>query len=105
MFITGATSRNLTLNDLVAGDAGTYDCVVTNTCGSVTTEQALLTIGNCCPADFNDDGFVDFFDYDAYVACFEGAGCPPGRTADMNGDDFVDFFDYDAYVVAFEVGC
>jgi hypothetical protein len=25
-------------------------------------------------ADFNGDGFVDFFDYDDYVAAFE-AGC------------------------------
>jgi hypothetical protein len=31
-----------------------------------------------CPpgrsADFNGDGFADFFDYDAFVAAFE-AGC------------------------------
>jgi V8-like Glu-specific endopeptidase len=58
-----------------------------------------------CPADFNRDGFLDFFDYDAFVACFEGVSCPPGRTADFNADGFADFFDYDAYVEAFEVGC
>ena len=27
-----------------------------------------------CMADFNDDGFVDFFDYDVFLAAFE-AGC------------------------------
>ena len=27
-----------------------------------------------CAADFNRDSFVDFFDYDAFVASFE-AGC------------------------------
>jgi hypothetical protein len=58
-----------------------------------------------CPADINGDGFLDFFDYDAYVACFEGLGCPPGETADFNGDGFVDFFDYDDFVAAFEMGC
>ncbi|XVJ58177.1 MAG: PQQ-like beta-propeller repeat protein [Tepidisphaera sp.] len=58
-----------------------------------------------CTADFNNDGFVDFFDYDAFVACFEGFGCPAGRTADVNGDDFVDFFDYDGFVEAFQAGC
>jgi hypothetical protein len=59
-----------------------------------------------CAADFNGDGFLDFFDYDEYVSCFEdGTSCPPGRTADFNGDGFVDFFDYDAYVGAFERGC
>ncbi|QOI99085.1 MAG: hypothetical protein HRU70_00695 [Phycisphaeraceae bacterium] len=58
-----------------------------------------------CPADFNDDGFVDFFDLDAYVECFEGGECPPGKSADFNDDGFVDFFDLDAFVEAFEVGC
>ena len=58
-----------------------------------------------CPADFNSDGFVDFFDYDAFVGCFETVACPPGKTADFNGDGFVDFFDYDLYVAAFEGGC
>ena len=58
---------------------------------------------SCPSADFNGDGFVDFFDYDDYVACFEGT-CPPGLDADFNGDGFVDFFDYDDFVFAFE-GC
>jgi hypothetical protein len=57
----------------------------------------------CPSADFNGDGFTDFFDYDAYVECFEGAGAP-GCNADFNGDGFIDFFDYDAFVFAFE-GC
>jgi hypothetical protein len=58
-----------------------------------------------CPPDFNGDGFLDFFDYDDYVTCFETGVCPPGKTADFNNDSFVDFFDYDAYVEAFEAGC
>jgi T5SS/PEP-CTERM-associated repeat protein len=58
-----------------------------------------------CSADFNDDGFVDFFDYDDFVACFEGAVCPAGADADFNGDGFADFFDYDDFVLAFEQGC
>jgi len=28
-------------------DAGTYDCVVTNTCGSVTSDPAILVVGPC----------------------------------------------------------
>jgi hypothetical protein len=58
-----------------------------------------------CVADFNGDGFVDFFDYADYVTCFETSTCPPGRTADANGDGFVDFFDYADFVVAFETAC
>ncbi|QOI99722.1 MAG: hypothetical protein HRU70_04200 [Phycisphaeraceae bacterium] len=58
-----------------------------------------------CPPDFNGDGFLDFFDLDAFVMCFEGLDCPPGRDADYNGDGFVDFFDLDAFVMDFEEGC
>ncbi len=58
-----------------------------------------------CPADFNSDGFIDFFDYDDFVACFESGTCPPGLDADFNQDNFVDFFDYDDFVAAFEAGC
>ncbi|MDX2117146.1 MAG: hypothetical protein SFY96_03075 [Planctomycetota bacterium] len=55
-----------------------------------------------CGADFNADGFVDFSDFDAFVACFEGSGCV---AADFNADGFIDFTDFDAFVSAFEQGC
>jgi len=60
-----------------------------------------------CDADFNSDGFLDGFDYDAFVACFESGGieCPAGRTADFNADGFADGFDYDDFVAAFDSGC
>jgi len=58
-----------------------------------------------CPPDFNGDGFVDFFDFDDFVTCFDGTACPPGRTADFNNDGFVDFFDFDDFVLAFAAGC
>ncbi len=60
---------------------------------------------NPCPADFNGDGFLDFFDVDDFVTCFEGGACPTGQSADFNGDGFVDFFDFDAFAGAFEAGC
>jgi hypothetical protein len=64
---------------------------------NVETASADIT----CPADFNNDGFVDFFDYDDFVLAYE-TGTP---NADVNGDGFIDFFDYDDYVLAYEVGC
>jgi hypothetical protein len=64
-----------------------------------------LRFETACPADFNADGFLDFFDYSDFVACFETGTCPDGRTADFNSDDFVDFFDYSDYATAFETGC
>lgn len=61
-----------------------------------------------CAADFNTDGFIDFFDYESFIACFAESQCPPApaaRTADFNHDAFVDFFDYIDFVEAFETGC
>ena len=78
-------------------------CQFVSPCGNAITETVSLTI---CPADFTCDGFLDFFDFDAFIACFENTdNCPFGRTADFDGDGFVDFFDFDAFVAAFEVGC
>ena len=54
------------------------------------------------------DGFLDFFDYDTFVSCYEGRACPavdPSHVADFNQDGMVDFFDFDDFVVAFETGC
>jgi hypothetical protein len=84
--------------------AGDFDYVGTNQ----TPAFGLAAWTSCteaCPADFNRDGFVDFFDYLGFVGCFEGEGCPPGATADFDGDGFVDFFDLSAFTAAFEEGC
>ncbi|QOJ00452.1 MAG: TIGR03790 family protein [Phycisphaeraceae bacterium] len=70
-----------------------------------SSNTATVTLVFPCPADFNGDGFLDFFDLDAYIACFEGDACPGGRDADFNADGFVDFFDLDAYIEEFEAGC
>ena len=42
--ISGATSSSYTIPSVVAGDSGTYDCVITNTCGNVTSNTATLTV-------------------------------------------------------------
>jgi hypothetical protein len=72
---------------------------------AVNVPPVQRIVCNPCPADFNEDGFLDFFDYDDYVTCYEGGPCPVGKDADFNGDGFVDFFDYDDFVAAFERGC
>jgi hypothetical protein len=73
--------------------------------GGVNAQYATRVESLACPADFNADGFVDFFDFDDFVLCFEGDVCPPGKSPDFNNDGFVDFFDFDDFVVAFERGC
>lgn len=54
-----------------------------------------------CPADFNADTVVDFFDYLDFVAAFSSND----PTADFNADTVIDFFDYLDFVAAFSTGC
>lgn len=42
--IAGANSSSLAINNAVAGDAGSYDVVVTGSCGTVTSNAATLTV-------------------------------------------------------------
>lgn len=90
-------SGTVTLPTLTAPDARLRLEPTTGIYFTVSRPFRLVT----CPADANADGFLDFFDYDEFVAAFE-TGLP---LADFNRDGFLDFFDYDAFVVAFEAGC
>ena len=47
--IGGATSSSYTINGVVSADAGSYDVVVTGTCGPLTSTAATLTL-NTAPA-------------------------------------------------------
>jgi subtilisin-like proprotein convertase family protein len=43
--IGGANAATYTIPSVSAGDAASYDCIVTNSCGSVTSNAATLSIG------------------------------------------------------------
>ncbi|MEK6703479.1 MAG: hypothetical protein AABZ53_14560 [Planctomycetota bacterium] len=105
-----------------APSSGTFDVVLRQGIGTMSgtfatldappgftveylSDRVRLHYNATCAADFDGDGTVDFFDYDAFVNCFEALYCPPNTTADFDGDATVDFFDYDAFVVAFETPC
>ena len=60
-----------------------------------------LPLPPSCPADFNNDNAVDFFDYLDFVDAFSSQ-LP---AADFNGDSSIDFFDYLDFVDAFSIGC
>jgi glucose/arabinose dehydrogenase len=88
------------------GDLFWFEFILTVTDAQGLSARASVNIyPNCCPQDFNGDGFLDFFDFDDFVSCFEGTGCPATRSADYNADGFTDFFDFDAFVVGFSAGC
>jgi hypothetical protein len=48
--ISGATSSSLVLSNVQLGDAGSYDCVATNTEGTATSNAAVLTV-NAAPSE------------------------------------------------------
>ena len=97
--VTGATDPTLRPRALWGlGGNLPFRCIVSNACGSVTSNVAMLAI---CAADFNCDGFLDFTDFDGFVTAFE-AGAP---ASDFNADGFLDFTDFDAFVGTFEAGC
>jgi hypothetical protein len=69
--------------------------------GWVNMNDPTKFVGTLCPADFNHDGQVDFFDYLDFVAAFDAEDI----SADFNGDNQVDFFDYLDFASAFDQGC
>ncbi len=93
-----AATPTLTLNNVQPGDAGSYDCIISNVCGIAPSNPATLTV---CIADFNCDSSLDFFDYLDFVAALSD-NLP---SADFNADAVVDFFDYLDFVQAFSSGC
>jgi hypothetical protein len=93
----GGLLTGSTLN--IEGTLGQWDTTIM-TGGTLKLEGGFWQ-DEGCPADFNADGFLDFFDFDDFVIAFEN-GAP---TADFNADGFIDFFDFDDFVVAFESGC
>jgi hypothetical protein len=44
--ITGSTTPTLTINPVAAGNAGTYDCQISNTCDTVTSHSAVLSLSS-----------------------------------------------------------
>ncbi|MCC6428626.1 MAG: hypothetical protein IT435_17630 [Phycisphaerales bacterium] len=96
--VYGADSPNLCITGITANDLGSYDCVVSSTCGSDLSSTATL---HECLADLDCSGFVDLDDYIEYIHAFE-AGV---NEADFDGSGFVDLEDFIAFVTAFEAGC
>jgi hypothetical protein len=66
---TGVTTSTLTVNPALAGDAGSYDCVVTDACGSTTSDAATLAVDS---ADADSDGTPD---------CADGCPNDPNKIA------------------------
>jgi len=64
----------------------------------------ILSIDGCtgpCPADFNNDGTLNFFDVSAFIVAFTNEE----PLADFNSDGQFNFFDVSEFIVVFNNGC
>lgn len=103
---TNGSPATLTITNVQASDAGTYTAVFTGTCGGVTSAPAVVTVSAQCVGDFNNDGFVDDFDFVSFAVAYNILDCgdpamPPGCPADLNGDGFVDDDDFVLFANAY----
>ncbi len=110
---TGVTTPILTLHAVRGFDAGEFDCVSTNPCGTATSVTATLTV--LCPADLDDgsgngvpDGGVDINDLLYFIAQYE-AGNVAVDLDDGSGtgtpDGAVDPNDLLFFLSHYEPGC
>lgn len=111
---TGVRSDTLVIDPFLEQDAGVYDLVVENSCGSATSRGVAL--GNAfCPADVDDgtrsgarDGAVTVDDLLFYLDAFRD-GRPGADVDDGNGtgrrDGGVTVEDLVFFLLRFESGC
>ncbi len=68
---------------------------------SDTTGILAILPGDGCPADFNSDGILNFFDVQAFLNAFTSED----MAADFNNDSMFDFFDVQEFLAQFSAGC
>ncbi|MBI1189937.1 MAG: hypothetical protein GC200_04555 [Tepidisphaera sp.] len=105
--VTGAQQPAISVRS-IWGLGGNLRCVVSNDCGSTTTDPAALTILDpadpaCstpppCNPDVNQDGVADQGDVDYLINVIAGGENPTGIDPDFNQDGVADQGDIDALV-------
>jgi hypothetical protein len=96
--ISGSATTTLTISGVTRDDAGAYDCVVSNACGSAVTLPALLSVQ--CPADWDDDGHVTSTDISAFLTAWLASITDGTLDADFNADGQVTSTDVSAFLTA-----
>jgi hypothetical protein len=82
----------LTITNAQLGDSGSYTATFSDSCGSITSNPATLTIA--CKADFNTDGSIDGDDVISFFIAWD-AGEQAGdysNDGSVDGDDVISFF-------------
>lgn len=97
--IPGATTRNLTINNAMAADGGSYRVTVTNTCGVTLSSSAIVTVTAACPCDWNASGSLSSQDFFDFIAAFFS------DNADFNNDGQTTSQDFFDFLACFFTGC
>ncbi len=103
--IPGAGSASYAIAALAPGDLGYYHVVVTNYCGSRTSDDALLVYPSPVPGDLNGDTRVDTLDLSQLLVNFGAASGQTFSSGDMDGDGDVDLIDLSILLQNFGVDC
>ncbi len=83
--IPDATNDSYTIDWVIPDDAGEYDVMVTNACGSVISDPATLTVTPNCVGDIDGDSDTDWSDL-AILLTDYGCMSPSDCVGDLNGD-------------------
>ncbi len=91
---------SFTISPVAAGDAGVYSVRVFNACGSVTSNDATLTIGGSPPGDLDGNGTVAEGDLGILLANWQA-----GPGGDLNGDNQTDEADLGILLANWQATC
>jgi len=74
--IFGSGTPNLRIADGSAADAGSYDCVVTNPCGSASSNAVDLSVIPSGTGDGNGDSAVNGLDIQGFINAISSGNTP-----------------------------
>lgn len=99
--IDGATTHTYSVAPALPGHSGTYECVITGGCGSITSPPATVTVFAAGGGDVNQDGQLNGLDIQDFVDALlaGGAASPEYCAADLDGDGDVTPDDVFAIIV------
>ncbi|MBX3388097.1 MAG: hypothetical protein KF691_01435 [Phycisphaeraceae bacterium] len=103
----GGTACDATTNSAAAAGGGNATSPeATGSNGGSVAIIRLTYLPPGCPADLNQDGFVDDADFPVFVNAYNILDCadpsmPAGCPADLNADSLVDDADFVEFVVAY----
>jgi hypothetical protein len=90
---SGTQTSTLTITNAGCDEAGFYDCLITDSCGSFPTSATQLTLPP--EYDYNQDENVDLLDAQQMAQVFVGLLTPEPNwlDGDLNGDENADLTD------------